>query len=278
MTIGIDSLLKNMEHTMFGNVYWGKSSFNFFNNSIPQSLLAYRILKGEGRHPQLLTKLRNYFMEMRRDGNWRNTYESAQILETILPDLLIGNKPPMPAQLKITGDKTETVTTFPYTIKLSSAQKLSISKTGDMPVYFTTYQKFWNTNPLKVSGDFKVDTWFEKGRTKVTGAKGGEAITLTAEVTIKADADFVMIEIPIPAGCSYESKDQSYYYYNEVHREYFKNKVSVFCRKLTKGTYRYTVKLMPRYGGIYTVNPAKAEMMYFPVFYGREAMNQFEIK
>jgi hypothetical protein len=31
---------------------------------------------------------------------------------------------------------------------------------------------------------------------------------------------------------------------------------------------------MPRYSGKYTLNPAKAEQMYFPVFYGREGMKK----
>jgi hypothetical protein len=29
--------------------------------------------------------------------------------------------------------------------------------------------------------------------------------------------------------------------------------------------------------GLYTLNPAKAEMMYFPVFYGREGMKKVAI-
>jgi len=35
---------------------------------------------------------------------------------------------------------------------------------------------------------------------------------------------------------------------------------------------------MPRYSGVYHLNPGKAEMMYFPVFYGREKMKEVEIK
>jgi uncharacterized protein YfaS (alpha-2-macroglobulin family) len=62
-----------------------------------------------------------------------------------------------------------------------------------------------------------------------------------------------------------------------VHREYFKNKVSIFCRKLAVGKYRFAIKLMPRYSGTYQLNPAKAEMMYFPIFYGREKMKRFNI-
>jgi hypothetical protein len=277
MPIVIDSLLKGMNRTMLGNVYWGKKAYNFFDNAIQQSLLAYRILKNEGDHAELLVKLRNYFMEQRSDGYWRNTYESAEILETILPDMLVGGQKPSPASLVISGDKNETVTQFPYTATLGANAKLTIAKTGGMPVYITAYQKFWNPEPKKVSGDLAVDTWFQKGADKITRVKGGEAITLYAEVTVKADADFVMVEVPIPAGCSYDGKEQGYYYGGEVHREYFKNKVSIFCRKLTVGKYKFAVKLMPRYSGTYHLNPAKAEMMYFPVFYGREALKQFDI-
>ncbi|WEK18317.1 MAG: hypothetical protein P0Y49_16115 [Candidatus Pedobacter colombiensis] len=76
---------------------------------------------------------------------------------------------------------------------------------------------------------------------------------------------------PIPAGCSYENKMQSFWGV-ETHREYFKHKTSIFCTRLKKGSYTFTVQLMPRYSGNYVLNPAKAEMMYFPVFYGREDM------
>ena len=78
-----------------------------------------------------------------------------------------------------------------------------------------------------------------------------------------------LVEIPIPAGCFYDTKEQRYGY-TEVHREYFKNKVSIFCRLLKQGKYTFQVNLLPRYIGEYILNPAKAEMTYFPVFYGRD--------
>lgn len=65
---------------------------------------------------------------------------------------------------------------------------------------------------------------------------------------------------------------------NEVHREYFKNKVSIFCSSLSKGKHEFTISLLPRYTGAYTLNPAKAEMMYFPIFNGREALKKVNIK
>jgi uncharacterized protein YfaS (alpha-2-macroglobulin family) len=275
LPIKMDSLINTSKHTMFGNLYWGEDGYRFFDNSVQLSVLAYRIIKNEGRHPELLTKIRGYFLEQRRLGDWRNTYESALILETILPDLLTENKQVQPSQIRLTGTDTKTIDKFPYSATLTD-KTISISKTGSLPVYITGYQQFWNNKPEKVSKDFTVNTWFERKEKTITTLKGGEPVLLKAEVTARGDADFVMIEIPIPAGCSYESKEQQWDN-NEVHREYFKEKVSIFCRSLKQGKYTFTVNLIPRYNGKYTLNPAKAEMMYFPVFYGREGMKQVVI-
>lgn len=272
LAIKTDSLIGAAHKTMFGNLYWGEENYRFFDNSVQLSLIAYKIIRAEGKHPELLAKIRGYFLEQRKLGEWRNTYESALILETILLDLLQNGKALKPAVLTIKGAATETVTAFPYTTTLKD-NAISINKTGSLPIYITGYQQFWNGKPQKVSKDFTVNTWFERNGDKVVSLKGGEAVQLKAEVTVRGDADFVMVEIPIPAGCSYESKDQQWGN-NEVHREFFKEKVSIFCRKLKQGTYTFTVNLMPRYSGKYSLNPTKAEQMYFPVFYGREGMKK----
>lgn len=75
-------------------------------------------------------------------------------------------------------------------------------------------------------------------------------------------ARYVMLEVPIPAGCSYASKPA---YFSEVHREYFKEKTVIFSDNLPVGTYQFSIPLLPRYTGRYTMNPAKVELMYFPV-------------
>ncbi|MCL1969083.1 MAG: hypothetical protein FWF65_05915 [Bacteroidetes bacterium] len=46
-----------------------------------------------------------------------------------------------------------------------------------------------------------------------------------------------------------------------------KDRGVIFCEKIPIGTYEYNIELLPRYSGAYYLNPAKAEMMYFPVIY-----------
>lgn len=275
MTVSLDTLLKKSNSTMFGNLYWGEENNRFFDNSVQNTLLMYRLMRKQGGYEIPLLKLRNYFLEKRKGGQWANTYESSLILETILPDLMKNDSLPKPATLRI--NSSETIRSFPYSIEIKAGEKIEVTKQGDLPIYFTAYQQYWNSSPQKVSGDFTVNSFFEKNDGKITLLKAGEPAILKINVRVKADADYIMIEVPIPAGCSYKDKTQSYSN-NEVHREYFKNKVSIFCKSLQKGDYTFTVSLLPRYTGQYTLNPAKAEMMYFPVFYGREEIKKVEVR
>ncbi|MET4080173.1 TonB-dependent SusC/RagA subfamily outer membrane receptor [Pedobacter sp. UYP30] len=271
--LNIDSLLAIRKHTMFGNSYWGEESERFWDNSIQNTLLAYRILKNAGGYQKELEKITLYFLEQRKDGQWRNTFESSSILEAILPEMLAANTKAEPATLNL---NSEVITAFPYDKVLENTSEIKLDKKGNMPIYFTAYQQFQNPKPKKVSKDFSVNTSFIQNGTTTAKLKAGTLTTLKVEVDVRADADYVMIEIPIPAGCSYENKTQQFWGI-ETHREYFKNKTSIFCEKLKQGKYVFNIDLMTRYSGLYVLNPAKAEMMYFPVFYGREEMKKVGI-
>ncbi|MCD0488522.1 carboxypeptidase-like regulatory domain-containing protein [Pedobacter sp. MC2016-14] len=273
LPVDFNWLLQVKKQTMFGNSYWGNANWTFWDNSVQNTLMAYRILKKAGNYKNELEKIHRYFLEQRKDGQWRNTYESSLILETILPDMMVPGKKAEPAAIVL--NKTETINKFPFD-RVVGPQALSLQKKGDAPVYFTAYQQFNNPKPLKVDGDFKVTSRFVVKDKVVSSLKAGVLSSLEVRVNVRADADYVMIEIPIPAGCSYENKQQNYWG-PETHREYFKNKVAVFCTKLKQGTYYFNVELMPRYSGNYILNPAKAEMMYYPVFYGREGMKRVAV-
>ncbi len=140
-------------------------------------------------------------------------------------------------------------------------KELQVKKSGDFPVYFTANQKQWNPNPTRKSGDFVIKTYFPDHTTTL---KKGEEVTLWVDVQVKKDADYVMINVPIPAGCSYSSKNKSSY--RETYRESFKNETAIFSQKLPEGKYTFTIQLLPRFSGKYTLNPAKVELMYFPTF------------
>jgi uncharacterized protein YfaS (alpha-2-macroglobulin family) len=88
-----------------------------------------------------------------------------------------------------------------------------------------------------------------------------------------------MLEVPIPAGCSYGEKGDNWRRQRvETYREYFRDRTALFFDRLPVGEYHFQIALEPRFSGQFTLNPARAEQMYFPVFYGRNEMKQVLIK
>jgi alpha-2-macroglobulin len=271
-----ESLMAKRKTTMLGNYYWGQDQYVLHDNAYMATLLVYKILQDHGGHENVLEKIRYYFLENRKDGFWRNTYESACILETILPDILKNQTKIEHATLEVNGKQIHASEQFPFSVESIGQDTIVVKKTGNQPVFISISQQYHNSKPGMVDSLFTITTSFAKNSSNTINLKAGEPTTLLAKVHVKRKADYVMIDLPIPAGCSYESKEK--YYGVEDHRSYYHEKVSIFCSGLEEGVYSFEVQLMPRYSGTYTVNPAKAELMYFPIFYGRGEMKQVRIK
>lgn len=273
----LDTLATFRNTSILGSIFYSGESglLDLQVNDVQNTILAYRIMRRDtADHSEELRMIRNYFMEIRKSGSWRNTYEAALIIETILPDIVDENTA-MESELLISvGDKNIEVKDFPYRAKFSSENQVEISRTGNVPVYLTAYQSNWNPNPEVKKGDFEIHTSFDVGNQTILNA--GEEYTITAEVVLHKEADFVMITIPIPAGCSYgENRPR---YRMEAHREYFRNETVIFCDHLRRGRHTFSVAVLPRYTGVYNVNPAKIELMYFPLFNANNQSKTVKIK
>src|SRR5690606_36023182 len=105
--------------------------------------------------------------------------------------------------------------------------------------------------------------------------RAGEKTTMKIKLNVLNDAEYVLIEVPIPAGCTYAAKKQPAGLW---HVEYLANKDVLFYEQLKRGEHLLEIELEPRYKGRYTLNPAKAELMYFPSFYGRGAIKEVEVR
>ncbi|MDD2798073.1 MAG: carboxypeptidase-like regulatory domain-containing protein [Bacteroidales bacterium] len=270
-SVKLDTLMQTKQTDLFGNCYWLDKKDNLMENNTVATLIAYRMIKKEGKNPELLAKIRNFLFAQRKNGCWRNTYESASILETILPDLLTKTGKIEKSKITLTGSLTMAVDSFPLRIKIPQNSAVTVTKSGSYPVYLTTYSRIFNPTPQSVDKGFEVKSYLENNATRLSA---GKPIKLLVDVTIKEEQEFVLVEIPIPASCSYADKKQNW---NESHREYFTEKVCIYLRRLGKGKTTFTVNLEPRFTGKYGLNPAKAEKMYFPVFYGRTGMSNVEI-
>ncbi len=270
-------LMTKKTETMTGGLYWGTDSYWWSSNRIATTVLAFKTLSRENSYSHETGKIIQFFLEMRKCGHWTNTVESASILSAIVPKKLEENKNfTRPATLSLKGDTTFTITAFPFVTSVSqNVRVMDISKTGGGMVYFTAYQEIFNPAPLPVDSNFRITSYFENNIGRVSSLKAGEKVKMKVVVEALKDADYVQIEIPIPAGCTYGKKTGDSW--NE-HREYFKNKTMIFAERLYKGRHEYEIELEPRYTGSYTINPAKAELMYFPTFYGRNGLSEIKIR
>lgn len=277
MDYSLDTLDYFKNSTLLGNRYYSDGNIlrNISNNDMQNSLLAYRILRADSTADNdSLILMQNYFLENRKSGYWRNTFESAKIIETILPDLLTDKPYLRDSELKLKGDTLLSINEFPFEISVKPTQTIEVVKTGDYPVYISSHQRYWESTPSTKSAEFEISTDFDnKSSTYLTA---GKEVKLTAKVTIKEDAEYVLINIPIPGGCSYAQKGLGGRH--ESHREYFKNETTIFCDYLPKGEHIFEISLTPRYSGTYTLNPAKVELMYFPTFNANNEIKTIEIK
>ncbi|WP_373549835.1 carboxypeptidase-like regulatory domain-containing protein [Haliscomenobacter sp.] len=285
----LDSLMKYRKLDAHGGAFWEESEatqdwqYDWYNNRLSNTLLAYQIARGAGLKDELrririhLLANRGYTQNgLRSAYGWRNTLEVASVLKTILPDLL-AEKNTQLGRLQLSGALNAEVSTSALEATFDASQPLSLKLNGAGPFFCTAYQQTWNPNPQPKSDLFAVKSHLEQNGEEIKQLQFGKPAQLVVEIEVKQEAQYAMIEIPIPAGCSYFKKPQSYNA-PEVHREYFAEKVSIFCERLPIGKQRFVVDLEPRFSGTYTLNPVRVEEMYFPVLYGRNGVEKLQIR
>ena len=261
------------DDTLHASTYYGY----LLRGRVGSTLLAYRVLRAAPGHEAELARLRMGLLNLREGGHWTSTFEAAQILETIGPDLFAAGRPTTFARARLSGGLSQTVSEFPFTAKVAATTgPILLHKEGLLPVYATAYQTRWNPTPAPVAGAFTVRTALAgQAGTRVV-LRAGQPAELVVTVDVRAEARYVLLEVPIPAGCSYG--DPAAPNYLETHREYLRHQTGIFLDQLPIGHHAFHIALQPRFRGSYTINPAKAELVYFPTKFGRSASKQAVVR
>jgi hypothetical protein len=276
--IGYSSELisQHLKKDVLGSVYCDDGIERFwYNDKLMTTLIAYRIIRNDSALLNLKEPMQMYILKTKQ-WSW-NTYQASSAIMTILPDLLAeSTSRNNQSTLVLSGKENREVTEFPYETTLTAGEQLNLEKKSGTPLIYSAYQLKYVTN--RNTGDaFEVFTSLEND-----SLAAGEKTTLFVTVNVKQkNAEHVMIEVPIPAGCSYASKNNyysGYYSGNQVYREYYKDRVAIFCESLPIGVYTYQIELLPRYSGRYILNPAKVEMMYFPVIHANNDLRKIWIR
>ena len=311
LPFNVDTLFKVKKETMFGNIYWSDNYASIYANSnnvtwneVQTSLLALKLLKNTKKYEDEQQLCINYLMEKRQNqGYWLNTYESIQIIDILADYIQFSDdkKAIKNPEIVLSGSINKTINTFPYNVEFMPENTFSIQRRQNIksPLYITAYQTYQNTNPQKEEKYYKVSSEFveknernkninkEKTITKnyqndsqndsqKTTLEAGKPVILRVEIETTKEAKYVLVEIPIPAGCGYANESEETR--NNSNREYQRNKVNIFVENFGAGKRVYEIELLPRYTGVFTLNPTRVELMYFPAFFGRNANQKVVIK
>lgn len=101
---------------------------------------------------------------------------------------------------------------FPYetVVAADAVAGLHLQRDGSGPLPVAFYQRWFETQPSAKDDGFHLIT-------QLTDARGrplhqltlGTTAYLKVTVVSQADAEYVMVEVPIPAGCSYADRNEA---------------------------------------------------------------------
>ncbi|MEZ4987983.1 MAG: hypothetical protein R2795_23635 [Saprospiraceae bacterium] len=238
---------KMKRHTILGATYWdhdGVANATVASQRYQTTLKAYKIYRDAGK-TDALSSIQQFllgddpFYPKQREGYERmNTYEKSMFIQTVLPDITKKEGVMDAAKVSIPNFREDTLhfTQFPVTTIFDGnlPQMMDVHTQRELPVFISASQQWWDENPPPASSGFTIKTQFVQAGKTVEYLSTSLPAILQATITVDADAQYALIELPVPAGCSYGTKvfgESSV----ETHREYLRDRVAIFCDYIEKG-------------------------------------------
>jgi len=269
-----DSVLRYLQSSFTGEAWFGRDSLaeHPTDDALLSTNIALHVLKDTTiTSDTIVPNVLNWLLQYPQHHSL-NTYTRALWVDALMTHHHDVSGAATPPQVVITGSLDQTISTFPFTTTLSSDAGLVIKSLSFGRVFVSTDQRHQVTDPGMRNQGFSVETRFDRHDSVMTA---GREITLWVDVTVEKGASYVMIEVPIPAGCVYGEPNKTNPW--EAWREQYKEGTSIFCERLPAGKHTFAIPLLPRFTGSYSLNPARAEMMYFPVFNGNSEIKRVKV-
>lgn len=274
-TIRYKDLLGGEYYTFRHYPVWARLPQYDFYFDIESTLMVYEIttyMPSTAERARRLVAMKRWLLQNRETQRYIGERLSTEILCTIADDLLKDSVAHRPASIIVrSGNNEYRVSNFPYTVNLTPDYPITIVKSGDSEAYISLSQRYWQKQTEAKSGDISIKTYVKGGKDLTLGKE----VTLVVEVDLSADAEYLLVHAPIPAGCSYS--DYQPYNYKVTHREDFAHAVNFYIERLKAGKHDFEIKLLPRWSGNYHLNPATAELYYYPAFNANEKGKEVRI-
>jgi hypothetical protein len=254
-------------------LYWGEEMLSFTVNTLQTSMLVYDILKAQGGHDAVLAQIRTHFLNYKL--NAKNTIEQATMLDRFVGDMVTASSLQNALVPTIQINGVNKGTNFPIEMDFTPQDTVRFDKEG-APVNLYSYEHKEDRSPASVDTVFEIKrTFFQNGK-EVTSLKLAESTLMRVEVIVRKPSKYVLLELPIPAGCSYGG-GIPVKYQNEEFRKNYKHKTAIACRNLPIGKHTFEVYLTPRFEGNYNLPPGSVGLMYFPDISSYTALETIKI-
>ncbi len=251
-------ILSGMRKDNYGGIYWENANGSIYRNRTSVTLLAYQVLRNDGFDSTMLAGIVKHFFneEAFNSGYYRNTLESAQVLQVMSTDIARAEMGTLKASITLNGDPIRQM--LPLNLPLEPHTKYTMSKTGAYARMFV-YNRRFEEHPATKADHFVVTSTLVQNNKITDSIHTRMPLSLAIKLDVKAPSEFLMMEIPIPAGCDYAGKERSY---GEDYAEYYKDHVTLFFRRMREGTYHFSFPLEPRFEGRFTLLPVRVSNMY----------------
>ncbi|WP_126972087.1 alpha-2-macroglobulin family protein [Gynurincola endophyticus] len=262
----IDSVLSRV--TEKETIAYYSSQLNYvLDNSVMTSIELYRYLKSINH--RMTPKVMNYLKEIFLSKQYLNTYQLSSLMNVVMPEIITEDTSSEKNRFWVNGQPVKFNEEGYYENQFRSTDAVNVRFEGSSLSYLSFYTKRWDTATVSVNNGYRVTTnW-------VSATRPGEIVKLKVSVDAERTADYVMLEIPIPAGLDYAEKPAARY--GEYYRSYYDHQVVIFYESLAAGKFEIEIPLVARYEGKYYINPAKISQQYFPAFYGATGVKRMEV-
>jgi hypothetical protein len=252
-------VLAQKSTTVYGNYLWeDNTETGLQRNTIELTLKALEILLTEEAPTTEVKRTLAGLMELRQGMPFYSTIHSVRFLRLMdaLKDYL-----PTPDIPPVVAYQNQSITEFPFVWKGDSAAVPRFDiQTNNHFLMVSGYQEQWEVAPQKRVAEFALQSWFAAGGKKDTVFAEGSELVQTVSIDMKANGSYLMLEVPLPAGCYIATKRWPHWA-KEV--AYFDDKVVFYLENIPKGTYTLELPLVAQYAGRFTANPVALRSMYW---------------
>ncbi len=229
---------------------------NFFYDPLATFSLATKLLAGTAMEDNVLKSIKPLITSSNYISN-SNTFSKVYLIEAWLRYM---DKTNTDIAATINMNDSVEQAKFPIIYK-TDKPSITLKHTG-ADVWLSVVKDIYVENPTKVDSLFDVRTHFVLKDKKVETLKKGQDINLHVDVMSFRTAKYVMVEVPIPAACTYKTKSVARG--NISHIEYYKNKVVYYLDVVNVGELDFEIPLRVNFSGKLYLPPAKVSLMYYP--------------